>query len=416
MKNDFVKRTLDNGLVVYFYADKKLKRVVASYNVKYGYLGYYDKFYYDGKLYEVPNAVAHYLEHVLIEYSKYGNMMHRFNSRSYNSNGGTRPELTSFYFIGIKDTKQSIKELIEFVDDPVFTRDDVDDARSAIIDETRACQDRKYSIIAGLHRNNVFNNFQSLYENGCILGSKETTESITYEDLKICYDAYYSTDNKFLVIGGNIDVDEYVEYLNSIVKELPEHPNRREEADYGDFFPVRCEYDELEMPINQDYFIRTYKFREEFDIPKIMVDLYIHIMMTLKFSSDRDFVTNAVRDGVIVGGIGWSLDFFKGTISLTMSADVLDKDEFIKRLERELKVVPDDKNRFELLKKNYIADELNKIDFIYNPILRFSTEVDFTENIFILDMLEKLNFEEMVELFKKLDFDTFTTTYVKKTN
>ncbi len=415
MKHDFIKKRLNNGLVVYFYSDKKLKRVVASYNIKYGYLGYYNKFYYDNSLYEVPPACAHYLEHILLEHSKYGNMMHRFNEKNYSANGATSPDLTGFYFIGIKDTKESIKELINIVDDPVFTREDVEDSRSAIIDEVRATLDKKYTIITGLHQNNVYKEFPYAYSNGCVLGSKETTKKITYEDLKVCYDAYYNTDNKFLVIGGNIDIDEYMDYLNDVVGELKVHEQRRVDYDYHSTIAIRKHYTELERPINQDYILRTYKFTN-IGSDKLKIDIYLNIIMMLKFSNDLDFSTRLTRDGIITGGIWWTIEYIREYITLTISSDVVNKDLFLEEIDKELKTRPTDKERFLLLKKNFIVGELSKLDFIYKPILKFSSEIEFTENMFIIDTIESINYEEMLAVYDTLKFDTHSTTYVKKTN
>ena len=204
-------KTLKNGIRVYFYKSSMLKHTFVSYNVEYGSSGYYDKFYYKDKPYHVKPAMAHFLEHLLIEKSHLGNMHINFNSRNYESNGLTYSDLTSFYFIGY-DTKEniltSIKELILMVDKPNFTYENVEEVKNAIIEELNIKEDNKYQLALANNRHNTFVSFDEVPVNNNVLGSVKTTKEITLEDVKTCYDAYYYDENKFLVIGGDVDIPE----------------------------------------------------------------------------------------------------------------------------------------------------------------------------------------------------------------
>ena len=80
----------------------------------------------EGKVVEVLPGIAHFLEHMLGEHSKYGNMYKIFSDKKYQKNGITYGELTRFYFCGLNDIKESIKILINTIDDPVFTKEDVE--------------------------------------------------------------------------------------------------------------------------------------------------------------------------------------------------------------------------------------------------------------------------------------------------
>ena len=87
MNKDYVEKKLSNGIKVYFLKDDNMKRVHVSYNVNYGTHGYFDKFYYKDKSYHVEPAIAHFLEHMLIETSKRGNMLLNYMDRNYDANG-----------------------------------------------------------------------------------------------------------------------------------------------------------------------------------------------------------------------------------------------------------------------------------------------------------------------------------------
>ncbi len=416
MRKDFVKKTLKNGIPVYLYRDKYLKKMAVSYNVNYGSLGYYNQFYYEDTFYSMPPAMAHFLEHTLIETSKYGNMLHRFKEKNYEVNGATYHELTSYYFIGIKDTWESIKELIHMVEDPQFSEEAIEGVKGAIIEEVNKNSDDKYRTAFNAAKRNFYSNFEAIDESYNTLGTKESTAGITLEDVKVCYDAYYNDKNKFLVIGGNFEIDEMVDYLEEIYAELESHPCRMRKADYSDDFGVRKEYEELEKPLDTDFAIVKYKIRNDFKERLLLLDLYFYIFLRLKFGSDTDFVTNLIEKKVIIGGISSSVNFFDGVIELTFSADVLDKDAFLVALDKELHFDGLDAYRFDLVKKAIKVGELSKMDYIYANIIRFATGLDFSEKLYSTDVVDEITLEDVKEFIKGIDFKACpkNITYVKK--
>lgn len=415
MIKDFVKRTLNNGLVVYFYKDKNLKRTIVSYNVKYGSNGYFDDFYLRNKLYHVEPGMAHFLEHTLIETCKYGNMIHRFLDKNYSFNGLTYGNLTSFYFVGIKGIKTSLKELIEMVDDPVFTKETIEGVKPAIIDEVRKNDDEKYAPCYNINKRNLYREYESCPENGNQLGSKETTKKITYQDALACYEAYYNIENKFLVIGGPIDIDEYVDYLNSIFLNLKPHPNEYRPVIYENR-GIRKVYDEVTKNVDEEHLIVSYRIKNDLKDDLSLIDLALYFLLRTKFSEDTDFVNSLIKEKIIVGGMGWNTSYFNGDIILTFGVAILNKDEFIKRLDLELKNTKLVRRKFELLKRSLIANELSKFDYIYRAIKKFPVDIDYSEKLFLLDILEKCSFDKVEEILRALDYGVKSILHIKKVN
>lgn len=414
MKKDLIKRTLSNGIDVYIYADKNLKRVVASYNVKYGSLGYYDQFYYDGKKYSMPPAMAHFLEHTLVETAKKGNMLLKFMEKNYEMNALTYPELTTFYFVGIKNTRESLRELIEMVDDPGFDAENIEKVKLAIIEEATNKTDDKYRQGFNMNKDNAFSAFHSVHESYNTLGTAETTKSITIDDVRTCYDAYYNDHNKFLVIGGNLDVDETVAYLEEIYASLKPHVNKMKPMEYGDMLPVRKEYDEIYKPVANDYMIVSYKIRNDFAIDDLLIDIYFLMFFRLKFASTTELVSKMISDKVIIGGIESSKDFFQGVITFTLAADVLDEKEFLKRVENSLNAADLDEYTFELIKKSMKVGELSKMDYIYRSIYHFPLGIDFTEKLYTVDRIDEITLDGLKDFIAGIDWSIKTVTVIKK--
>ncbi len=414
MRKEIVKRTLSNGIDVYLYADEFLKRMIVSYTVKYGYLGYYDEFYYEDKLYKMPPAMAHFLEHTLVETSKYGNMLHRLREKNYEMNAYTAAEHTSFYFVGIKDTWESLKELIHMVDDPGFDEKNIEKVKPAVAEEANKTMDEKYQHGYHANKRNATAAYSAYYPNYNTLGSYETTMGITIEDVQACYDAYYADENKFLTIGGNFDIDEMVDYLESIYKEIERHPNKMRPADYGDLLPIRKAYEELVKPVATDHYIVSYKIRNDFGIDNRRLDLYLTMFFKMKFGSDRPFVRELNANEVIVGGIGCTADFFQDIITITFGADVLNANEFERRIESELNSDGLEEHLFELIKKSLKVGELSKMDYIYRSLLRFPRTIDFSEKLYVTEDIEKFTLDDLRKIVDKIDWSLKTVTIIKK--
>ncbi len=414
---DLIEKKLKNGIRVYLYPDEDMKKVVAVYSVNYGSNGYFDKFYFKDKAYQMKPAMAHFLEHTLIEKSKYGNMLHRYKDKNYEFNGLTYAELTSYYFVGIKDWKESLKELIHMVDEPVFTFQDIEDVKGAIVDEVLMVEDKKYQMGFNLNRRNTFKNYEVVGANLNTLGSKESTEAITLEDAQICYNAYYHDENKFLVIGGNFDEDEIMEYLESIYSEIKPHKNELKAFDYEDDFGVRKEYEELSKPVDKDVTVITFKLRNDFVESNSVSSLYLALFKDLKFSSDSEFVEKLNKDKIIVGGISGVADYFQDTISWMFEAETLDSEEFIKRFEAEFRSDEFSDERFNLLKKSYKANKLSKLEYKYYHLRRKATTLEyFSKKLFDIDEIDQLNFEDFKKFISGLDLSTKTITVIKKEN
>lgn len=414
---DLIEKKLKNGIKVYLYPDEDMKKVVAVYSVNYGSSGYYDKFYFKDKAYHVKPAMAHFLEHTLIEKSKFGNMVHRYKDMNYEFNGITYPELTSYYFVGIKGWRESLKELIHMVDEPVFTHEDVEDVKGAIIDEVLMVEDRKYQMGFNLNRRNTFKNYEVVSSSLNSLGSKESTEAITFEEAQICYNAYYHDENKFLIIGGNFDEDEMMEYLESIYSEIKVHKNELRAFDYEDDFEVRKEYEELVKPVDKDVTMITFKIKNNFQESNFVSSLYLDLFKDLKFSSDSEFIEKLNKDKIIVGGVSGVADYFLDTISWFFQAETLDSEEFVKRLEKELKNDEFSEERFNLLKKSYKVNSLSKLDYKYFYLRRKATTIEyFSKKLFNIDEIDELDFKDFKNFISNLDLSVKTITVIKKSD
>lgn len=413
MKNEIIKKTLKNGVKLYLYKDENMKRTIVSYGVNYGSSGEYADFYYEDKHISVKPGCAHFLEHLLLEHSKYGNLYHKFAGKKYSKNGLTGMYMTYYYFIGVDDIKESLKELLVSIQEPVFTREDVLKTSEAIISETRMVRDNKQRVARAIVDRNFYEDLELVSDTLSFIGDEETTKSIDYEMLKTCYDAFYSDDNKVLLIGGNINVEEMTEYVESIYVSLPKHENRRREYKYN-LGNIRNSRQIEYMSTEDDYVLVGFRNDMLKDFSLIEIIYYLDFIMDSKFSAGNEFVENLKKESVISSYIGWSSYVRDYGIHFYLNASCKDVDKFYNRIISKLKENDFSQNYFELYKKKTMANEAFKMDYKYSVLTNFVSRVDISENLSYVDFVKSMTFDRCMEFYNKLNFERNTTAIIRK--
>ena len=221
--NKFKKIILDNGIPLYLIVDPSMKQTVFSYNVNYGSSGDWFNFNYNGEDYRVISGYAHYLEHLLSEHSKFGDICEMNQRRMNTSIAYTAPYVTSYRIIGRNDMEKSIEDFIIAYEEPVFTSDDVESSRHAIQEEASSYSDDSATLLNHAIERNLYSGFDKYDETLSPIGDGETTRMITEDNLHTCYNAFYNDENKFLIIAGNVDEKRIVDLLNNVYAKIRPH-------------------------------------------------------------------------------------------------------------------------------------------------------------------------------------------------
>ena len=405
MKN-FKKIILNNGIPLYLLIDPSLKQFYANYIVKYGSTGELLDFTLDGKDHHVSPGHAHFIEHLLTEHSINGNLCTNFSDRCSASNTYTAPNHTSYNFYGIKDFKRSLKELIEAVDIPAFDSKDVNESRKAILEEaSTASDDIKYRLMM-LTERNLYGGFEAVDKTLSNIGDRETTRRINIRDLRTCYDAFYNDDNKVLVIAGNFNEQEIIDYLNEIYANIPRHKSNLILPKH-DYKPLRKreEYALIDVPIEYN------TFGVKIEQPKDVSDRELQFVMAILldyFFSDNEFTDGLTKDGIVddIEGIDcFKLDRFMNIIQGYISSN---PDEYFKRVMEAINKRDITKEDYELAKKVLLAIAVKELDSKYEYLLKFGYRMEYTTDYSDIDFYRSFDFDRFKDIYDRLDFDTHT--------
>lgn len=409
--NKFKKIILNNGIPLYLCIDPTMKKVFVSYNLKYGSSGKWFNFKNNDKDYSVITGHAHYLEHLLGEHSKFGDMYSNFDERFQNANAYTGMNETSYHFNGKDNIEKSLEELIIAIDEPVFDQKDVDATRHAIEEEAASHVDDTTNLLHGLLERNLYNDFELYDKTFSSIGNRETTKQITIDGLYDCYNAFYSDDNKYIIIGGNVDEQRIVDFLNNIYSKISPHNSS--------VILPKLDYDIIRS--------KSEVINGELDVPKVGLGM--------KFKKDSSvslgelyYVLHIIRDNFLESnelrnlekkGVYDSLDFSYITlvnnhIDYSFGFVSRDKDTLIENLLDLISNRIITEKEYELAKKGLIATELRSMENKYSHLKFFPHYISLIEDYSKCDFYQSIDYNRFMEIVSSLDFNNYTVGEVKK--
>ena len=163
---------------------------------------------------EVPEGIAHYLEHKLFESEK-GDAFRDFAQTGANANAYTTFDRTAYLFHASENILPSLDILLNFVQDPYFTPETVQKEQGIIGQEIRMGEDMP-------GRRVLFNMLKGLFHKHPvrvdIAGTVESIAKITPELLYRCYYRYYNLHNMVLVVAGRITPEEVMDACDRLLK------------------------------------------------------------------------------------------------------------------------------------------------------------------------------------------------------
>lgn len=195
-------RTLANGLRICYLPKEGFSKTFAILATDFGSVD--ASFTFEGKRYDTPAGVAHFLEHKMFE-DEDGNALQKFARTGASPNAFTSHTMTAYHFSCTDRFEENLEILLKFVFTPYFTDENVEKERGIINQEIRMVEDTpNWEVFVGA--------YEGLYRNHpvrvSIPGSGESISHITPELLYTCHRAFYSPKNMALVVCGTADLEQ----------------------------------------------------------------------------------------------------------------------------------------------------------------------------------------------------------------
>ncbi len=201
---------MDNGLHVYVLPKPGFQKTYATFATKYGSVDNHFKVEGESET-QVPDGIAHFLEHKMFEEPE-GDIFAKFASNGASANAFTSFDQTVYLFSATENIHENLETLIDFVQNPYFTDQNVEKEKGIIGQEINMYQDNPdWRVYFGL--------IEAMYKvhpvHIDIAGTVESIGTITKEDLYTCYNAFYHPSNMLLFVVGGVDPEETMNLVRS---------------------------------------------------------------------------------------------------------------------------------------------------------------------------------------------------------
>ncbi len=207
---------LENGLTVIVIPKQDTQKKYVIFGTNFGSID--NNFIVPGKTKptKIPDGVAHFLEHKLFEQENGTNSLDVLSALGVDANAYTTNDHTAYLFETTDNFYEALDELMNYVQNPYFTDENVEKEKGIIGQEINMYDDEPSWQV-------YMNAMKLMYkENPINIDIAGTIESISKINKEILYDAYntfYNLSNMLLVVCGDFIPEEILkEIKNRITK------------------------------------------------------------------------------------------------------------------------------------------------------------------------------------------------------
>lgn len=404
LKEEVYYEKLDNGLDVYFMPKKGFTKKFAVLATNYGSndlefipINQTEKF-------KVNEGIAHFLEHKMFEQPDGGNAFDKFSKLGASANAYTNFTMTAYLFSCTENFYESLQHLIDYVQTPYFTDENVEKEKGIIEQEIKMYNDDP-------DWNVYFNCLKAMYSkypvNIDIAGTVDSIYKITKEELYTCYNTFYNPGNMILFVVGDVDAEKVMEIAkksnhydvdklkNEIERFYPEEPKTVNEKEIIAEFPISMPMFNIGFK-DSDVGMKGKELLKKEVITEILLD------MILKRGSEifeELYMSGLINDNF---GCGFTsqVDYGYTLIGGESNEPRKVKDIIIKYINKykEDGLSEDDFNRVKKKKMGQFIKYFDSVNFIANNFISYKFK-----GINLMDYLEvikQVKFEEVEERLK----------------
>ncbi len=335
----------ESGLKILICPKPEFATAYALFGTRYGSIDTRFRIKGEDSFTEVPEGIAHFLEHKLFE-SEEGDAFDRFSKTGGYANAYTSFDRTCYLFSCTEKFDENLDILLDFVRHPYFTEATVQKEQGIIGQEIRMYDDDPNWCC-------FFNLLCSMFAEHPvridIAGTTESIAQINADLLYKCYNTFYNPSNMFLCIAGAVDPDKVLAKVQEVLKDA-----KGIEIERGTFSEQRGVLRsrvEKAMPVSMPLFSMGYK--EACDPPekslreRIETDIALEMLAGKSSRLYNDLLEKGLIndrfDASYFTGHGYAVEVFEGestdpeAVAAAIWAEIerirtfgVDKEEFLR--------------------------------------------------------------------------------------
>lgn len=406
---------LKNGLSVYVCKKKGFGKKIGLFGTKYGSVINDFVDINTGKRMKVPDGIAHFLEHKLFE-KEGANALDLFSQMGVASNAYTSFDQTVYYFETNEKLKESIEMLVKLIKEPYFTDENVQKEQGIIGQEISMYDDDPNFMV-------YFNALRAMYQKNPvridIAGTIESISNITKELLYTCYNTFYSPQNMFFIVVGDVDVDDTIKTIEENIKKYDDKIVSNSNIEkFMEEEPKEIAKKEIvqKMEIFLPQICIAYKL-DLCDGAKVRKnDIVASIVSDMYFSKQSDFFENEYNLGRVNGSIDIQYEgseYFSHVIVSATSSDLNKVESDILDYIEKIKNETIDEELFETIRRKKIGEVILSSDTLSVSYRRIIDSILNNTNVYLdIEILKSLKSSDIKEFLENLDDNRRVTSKI----
>lgn len=410
------REVLDNGLEVVVLPKEGFKKTYATFATKYGSID--NHFSVDDKAaIQVPDGIAHFLEHKMFEEPE-GDIFATFAQQGASANAFTSFDRTVYLFSATDHIEENLTTLINFVQRPYFTEENVEKEKGIIAQEINMYNDNPdWRVYYGL--------YEAMYQKHPIAidiaGTVESIYQIDKQALDLCYETFYHPSNMLLFIVGGVDAERMMQLIKdnqnaksfTPVKEIKRYFEAEPAA-------IRQARKVKELPVSLPKCMVGFKEKsvEVSGDDLLQLEVASKLMLDIMFGSSSAFFQSLYDQGLIFDSFGHEYNCSENYAFSVIGGDTSDPEQLIEQITQYVKEVLQqgiDEQHFNRIKRKRIGSYLrmlNSPEAIAGEFTRYRFHNNDMFNI--LTHYEQCTLEHVLTRMKEhFDFEQFAVSIVQ---
>ena len=417
IEEEILYEKLENGLEIYLYKKENTSNNYVSFTTKFGSI--YNEFIpiEKNKMIKVPHGVAHFLEHKVFVQKNNPQPEDFFAESGALCNAYTTFKNTTYLFSGPNNIINNTCFLLDYVQSPYFTEENVKSEKGIISQEINMCDDTPIDVLYEHIRKNTLHN--NPFKDS-IIGTKKDISKINKDILYTCYNSFYHPSNMFLVVTGNFDENELIMKIKeNQEKKKFKKENKIQVKEYKEPDKVVKEKEiiNIKTPIPKiAYTIKLPLNNLEINIRKY--NLYLFIIFSCLFDDTSLFDEEAKKENIITNSISINLLNCDSHLLISLINETTSINELIEKIDKTLNSISITEEDLERKKKVLISNELfsfENIEVINDMIVDNIIFENKIENNMI-NILKSLNKKELDKILKTIDLNNKSIVILKNNN
>lgn len=383
---------LENGLTVMIIPKTGIRKKYVMWATHYGSID--NKFVMPGeeKATEVPNGIAHFLEHKMFEQENGTNSLDVLTALGVNANAYTTTNYTTYLFEATDNFYKALDELMDYVQHPYFTDENVEKEKGIIAQEINMYNDYPDWEV-------YMNALKCMYKNNPITidiaGTVESIQKIDKDILYKCYNTFYNPSNMLMCFCGDFNPEDLIkEVKNRLVEKKPQGEIKRiYQEEPANIVEKRKE---KTMEVSMPLFVIGIKDKlEKENIVK--KHIAIEILLNMLIGKSSDLYKDLYQEELLISEPFVEYEFGEDYAHVAISGVSKDPDKILEKLLEQI-------NK---MKKEGIKEEnFNRIrNMLYGNAVKEFNSVSDIARMFVTDYFKGINSFDYLETYKQITME-----------